>query len=364
MLKNAMDMDGKIADYIPIKSADAKKFPDLFGIEVELEGANVQTVADKMSPYWAAHHDHSLRAHNGGQAIEYVFHHPYDITKTTTAINLLFDTLTGPGVKVHDSYRTSIHVHLNFAIESYRTIYNFMCLSFILDELLVSQNGDHRIGNNFCLRVKDAMGQMNSVINSIQNGHGVFGTGQNERYSSINFASLGKFGSIEFRSLECTTHKGRLMHWINTLQSIKVAAREFDNPTEIISLFSQMGPKEFLIKILGPYALKYIAVPDVENMLRTGMRIAQDFAYCASWKPVVKNEDGVAVAKGKKKLIKHYDLEGYYGPNNPPINNWNIDQAIPANPNNPMYNLGAPQPVQVEPEEDFWAEPAAHDNDF
>jgi hypothetical protein len=209
---------------------------------------------------------------------------PLNFRDTQTAIRVLFDYLSRPEVEVYESYRTSIHVHVNCCAETFRTVYNVITLSIILDELLTSQNGEHRIGNNFCLRAKDAMGQVDALIASIESGRSFFNVSQNERYSSINFASLMKFGSIEFRSLECTTHQGRLMHWIGTLQQIKEKARTFKNPTEIIQQFSQLQPKQFLTDVLGPFAIKYQRVEGMEQMLRSGIRIAQDFAFCSEWK--------------------------------------------------------------------------------
>lgn len=281
MFTNAMRLDQILGQDIHV-NLNATKYPDAYGVEVELEGANVADAGFEVLELWLPHHDQSLRNHHG-QAIEYVFRGPYDMAKTELAINRLFDFLNTPPVKVAPSYRTSIHVHVNFAAETYRTIYNFICLSIVLDELLVSQNGDHRIGNNFCLRARDAMGQTNSITKSIENGNEFFGINQNERYSSINFASLLKFGTVEFRSLECTTHKGRLLHWINTLAHIKKVSKTFKDPSEIISAFSRMGEKEFLYMVLGPYAIKYSTVVNFESMLRYGMRIAQDFAYCSEW---------------------------------------------------------------------------------
>lgn len=324
MFKHPMRLDHRLRDDVPL-AANAVKFPDSFGVEVELEGANVTAAGPAVMALWAPHADNSLRNHHG-QAIEYVSKQPYNLVDTEKAITVLFDFLNSPGVKVFDSYRTSIHVHVNFGMETFGTIYNFITLSLILDELLVSQNGDHRIGNNFCLRAKDAMGQTNSLIQSIEAGNEIFGINQNERYSSINFASLLKFGSVEFRSLEGTMHKGRLMHWINTLAQIKKMSKEFKNPTEIISMFSKLGPKEFLFKILGPYSMKYIAVPGIESMLRVGMRIAQDFAYCSEWRSAKPGENTRVPQKRKVNKIQN---PGGWAPNQIPQpanpGNWNLE---------------------------------------
>lgn len=278
-----MNLEDKLVHHHPVQIA--AQVADVFGIEVELEGKGVSDATPAVGTFWMAHNDNSLRKLKpGDQCIEYVSIQPYDMKTTEKAIHDLFGFLTGPKVEVYESYRTSIHVHVNFAMETFRTVYNFMALSMILDELLVSQNGEHRIGNNFCLRSRDAMGQVVALINSIEQSGGFFNLQPNERYSSINFASLLKFGSIEFRSMECNTHEGRVMHWIGTLQRMKEHARTFRNPTEVIQKFSLLGPEKFLQEALGPFSIKYLHVDNANEMMRNGVRIAQDFAYCSAWK--------------------------------------------------------------------------------
>ena len=280
--RSAKTLSSLLAQYVEIQDAAFK--PDVFGVEIELEGKNISLPPDEVHSYWSQHQDGSLRKlEPGDEALEYVSRVPYDMATTEKALALLLTYLRKPPAEVYDSYRTSVHVHVNCGQETLRTIYNFMTLSLLLDELLVSQNGEHRIGNNFCLRAKDALGQLVALTNSIENGKEFFNFGANERYSSINFASLMKFGSIEFRSLECTLHHGRIMHWIRTLQRMKERSREFKDPTNIIQLYSRLGPEAFLKDVLGPYALKYTHVPDMDNMLHNGMRLAQDLAYSSTW---------------------------------------------------------------------------------
>jgi len=315
MYTRKMDMEDRISNHLPIQG-EATKNPDAYGIEVELEGKNFVSPPDDVSLYWGMHKDGSLRIKNpGDSAIEYVTRQPFNMGNTEKAITVLFNYLTSPGVKVYDSYRTSIHVHVNFASESFRTIYNYMALCLILDELLVSQNGEHRVGNNFCLRARDALGQVQSLIYSINHGNNFFDIPASDRYSSINFASLLKFGSIEFRSLECTTHEGRLLHWIGTLAEMKKAAKNYVNPVEIIQQFSMFGPKKFLASVLGPFASKYLHVDGMEDMLFNGMRIAQDFAYCSEWNELTQADKDAAKAKYKAEeaaLMAKLKKKGQY----------------------------------------------------
>jgi hypothetical protein len=298
-----MKLDDSLYEHIPLQQA-AIDNPDSFGVEVELEGVNICNPSLAVCGMWTSHDDNSLRKlAPGDEAIEYVCRRPFNMKEIEVALTLLFDYLNKPPASVYESYRTSIHVHVNFGRETFRTIYNFITLSLLLDELLVSQNGDHRIGNNFCLRAKDALGQVVGLIESVDKGKNFFHIQANERYSSINFASLMKFGSIEFRSLECTTHLGRILHWIGTLQHLKDCAKTYKNPTEIISQYSQMGPRAFLMHVLGPFALKYVNVRGMDDMLHNGMRIAQDFAYCSAWKERTQADIAEEALAAKKAAI-------------------------------------------------------------
>lgn len=278
---------------------------DLFGLEVELEGQNVETTKQSIADFWARHKDGSLRVKPGdpkAQAVEYVFNKPMTIEDTEKAVSVLCQYLNGPTVKVFDSYRTSIHVHINCLNDTIRTVVNFITLAIIFDELFVSQNGQTRIGNNFCLRTRDAEGQVNDLIQAItQYGNPFSAVPAHNRYSSVNMVSLAKFGTIEFRSLECTIDSKRIMHWVQTIQALKTAARKYENPREIIATFSRKGPLGFITANLGPMAHKYLAVPEYHGMLHTGMRLAQDFAFCSEW--VVPNKLDLKEEKDEEKKL-------------------------------------------------------------
>lgn len=323
---------------------------DLFGVEVELEGRKIQTTRESVTKYWQLHNDGSLRVHKeGDQACEYVFGIPLNIEDTRNAILTLFQYLTNtPGVEVFDSYRTSIHVHVNCLSETTRTIVNFLTLAIIFDELFVSQNGDTRIGNNFCLRAKDAEGQIADLMNSVNKYGSLFNINQEHRYSSVNFGSLLKFGTVEFRSLECTTDFKRVMHWINTLQALKASSRRYENPKEIISNFSRRGPLGFMITHLGEQYGKYASVSGAHQMLQNGMRLAQDFAYCSDWTQPAKGEEKKTSGRlTPKKAAPFGNVNEYMNmlaqqnviiqpPQHPQLNQWFF-------PNVPIQVVEAPQ---------------------
>jgi len=275
----------KLSEFMPANYPVTLNYTELFGVEIELEGkGGISLMTNELYEYWSPHNDGSLRKLKpGDEAIEYVFKEPLTYEHTAKAIKMMTTFLTRPQVVVYDSYRTSIHVHVNCMSDTLLHVYNFITLAILFDELFVSQNGDHRIGNNFCLRARDAEGQVEDLINSIQKTGAVFSVDAHHRYSSVNFASLAKFGTVEFRSLECTTDPIRIMHWINTINSLKKASRTFENPQEIVRKFSQMDINEFMYQTLGVSAPKYMAVPGYQHMLFDGMRLAQDFAFCSDW---------------------------------------------------------------------------------
>jgi len=259
---------------------------DMYGVEIELEGKNVVKKSEDLMFYWNTHIDNSLRANKpGSSSIEYVFRRPLNMQDTGIALQRLFDHLQNPEVEVYPSYRTSIHVHINFLKDTVRTFVNFITLCIVFDELFVSQNGQTRIGNNFCLRARDAEGQIKELSNSIATTGSIVNINPHNRYSSVNFASILKFGTVEFRSLECTIDYDRIISWISVIQALKNSAKLYENPREIISKFSHNGPLDFMRYHLGYYYYKYAGVPNAQGMLRDGMRLAQDFAYCSDWKP-------------------------------------------------------------------------------
>lgn len=309
---------------------------DLFGIEVELEGRRVITARESITSCWAVHQDGSLRVNKAdAQACEYVFRKPLNMEGTLSALRSLFDFLRHtPGVEVFDSYRTSIHVHINFLNDTIRTIVNFLTLAIIFDELFVSQNGETRIGNNFCLRSKDAEGQVTGIIDSVTKHNSILHLAQNNRYSSVNMSSLLKFGTVEFRSLECTTDFARVTHWVKTLQTLKNAAKQYENPREIISKFSRRGPLGFMISNLGDQAEKYCKIPGAHMMLHNGMRLAQDFAFCSDWQPPTKAEEMQKKVPIKSKKMNYDEYMQLMNivvphenpapgvPNPQPVGNW------------------------------------------
>jgi hypothetical protein len=318
-----IDLKSKLCESIPTPYK-LEKIADLFGFEIELEGFGIYHQSVVLNEIWRREADGSLRQNAvGSQCCEYVLRKPLDYVATITAIEALFQFLNTPPCLIFKSYRTSIHVHINCMEETIMTILNFITLAVIFDELFVSQNGETRIGNNFCLRSRDAEGQISSLVQSIKIMGSIFNVNATLRYSSVNIVSLTKYGTIEFRSLECTTDLKRVVAWIDVIQGLKAAARAYSNPREIIVQFSRLGPVGFMLKHLGAQYPKYAQVPGAHKMLKEGMRLAQDLAYCFDW----ENPDDRLLSK-KPTKPKVNQIPAWQLANEPPA-------PVPPQPEDP-----------------------------
>lgn len=267
------------------------------GIEIECEGQNL---LQDPARFWKGIPDNSLR----GESIEYVLSKPISRDKVNEALNSLEGELKLKGSKINESYRTSVHVHLNAQPMTMRQVFNQICLYLIFEDILVELCGKERIGNVFCLRASDAEGLVDTIRKALKSG--AFGGIASDamRYAAINTKALVDHGSLEFRSFRGTVDPNLIEEWVNILLDIKDAAVKYDNPQDICRDFSAMGPEAFTQHVFRPINQKVIlAAESFDKRLFEGVRIAQDIAYALQdWSPVDPAEDFP-----KKVAVKNLD---------------------------------------------------------
>lgn len=258
------------------------------GIEIECEGTNLFTTPFK---WWTCHEDGSLRETNGHRPVEYVLRAPLSIEKAREALVYLDSKLKETQSKVINSQRTSVHIHVNCQKMTLRQLYCYICLYMIFEEILVDWSGPERAGNLFCLRAKDSefyVGMLENVLknNSLKNWRDEY------RYSACNVASINKFGSLEFRSMQGTVDIQLIQLWIDILVLLKEQALTYDNPVEIVDEFSSIGPLPFFKKIFKDKKLRQLFenVPGLSGKLWDGLRLMRDIAHCCEWKPPIKKK--------------------------------------------------------------------------
>lgn len=268
-------LNSKLNDQLPFPYVGAERE---VGIEIECEGHNLDI---PLRYFWEKHQDGSLR----GESIEYVLKKPIPRGSTLKALEYLSKNLEDNQSRVDISYRTSVHVHLNSQHMKIRDIINQICLYICFEELLLEFCGNARVGNLFCLRVSDAENFLQSVRRFIRSGALRCITNDDLRYCAINVAALGKYGSLEFRSLRGTTDPQLIQQWISMLLDIRDAAQLYDNPQRICEEMSHLGPVDFICKVFSAENAAILLQQDgISERMFNSVRLAQDIAYCIpSW---------------------------------------------------------------------------------
>lgn len=263
------------------------------GLEIEVEGNKFPKHAyegyDAIDAHlipkaWTYHRDGSLR---GQDNAEYVLKKPLDFNKTEKAVTDLWSMFSDYGTVLEESNRTSVHVHLNVQQFHLNRLCSFMCLYFSVEELLTQWCGEHRVGNLFCLRAKDAPGIISELKKFFQNNASYkFKNGMH--YAGLNALALQKFGSIEVRSLRGCHNPEEIIQWLQILKRIYDLSEEYTDPRMVVEGYSGEGTIGYLERVLGPHLNTVIqgagmSTSELNASVHEGIRLAQDLAYCTDW---------------------------------------------------------------------------------
>ena len=280
------------------------------GIEIEVEGAKLPH-EDKTPSPWVYHKDGSLRGEDNG---EYVLQSPLKFAEVPGALDTLWKQFEKMESRLDDSNRTSVHVHLNVNSFHFNRLAAFLGIFFTLEEVLTQWCGDHRVGNLFCLRAKDAPAIISQVTNFIRRD-GAVEISNNLHYAGLNFHALKKFGSLEVRALRGCSDKQTIVDWVKILERLYKVSADFDDPRSVCSLFSSSGPLAFFESLLGDMASVVragsgLSEEQIRDSMYEGIRMAQDICYCRDWAKFKASElepDPFGRDPRKKKKISPLD---------------------------------------------------------
>lgn len=208
------------------------------GLELEIEGVNLPTQI--RNPAWQVKRDGSLR---GGY--EYVFSEPLGSVATKDALEALDAEMKASGAILDYSYRTSTHVHVNVSNLSLDVVKAMVVLFTLFEDEYINFCARTRKANRFCLSAKDADGVVTNIKHFLTSGR-LPNEGQG-KYSAMNLCTLGRFGTLEFRTLEGTNDWNRIFTWVRALLALRKAAKEIGSPKAVMD----MGLDE-LVKLLFP----------------------------------------------------------------------------------------------------------------
>ena len=298
-------LDITINNVIGFRNNKASKGSEI-GIEIEVEGRNLPGA---VGGYWVIHQDNSLR--NGGQ--EYVLNRAITRSELDQALNQFAEAWRAAGAVADDSYRTSVHVHLNCRELTYRQVILNATMYGIFEDMLVQWCGPQRSGNLFCLRMIDAEYLPHTIRTSLKNERfDVLGVDQ-MRYGALNMKALYDHGSIEFRSMRGTVDVALIKRWVNILLAIRDASFKYNDPTEILADVSRLGPQGFTAKVFNYADAKEIfySRKDFSERLYEGVRLVQDFAHAIPW-PAKRDDVEVPPPKKKKSSVYYDDVEVHF----------------------------------------------------
>ena len=244
-----------------------------WGIEIEVEANNYLPAAPAG---WKGEHDGSLR----GNAVEYVLRKPLGFKAATNKVDQLVDALAAHDTDVVDSFRAGVHIHMNLQQNTKQDLINIATLYYMLEPLLMMWCGEDRAGNFFCLsggEAEDGPWRASRILRSktlyaLRNE-------EQAKYAGMNFCTIPKYGSLEFRGLPTIPGFGNIEPWIRILQQVKLKGMAWDIDN-LFADFSMTPTDEFLVKVFGDDGAKLFSeIKRKDELLFEGMRVAQDFYY-------------------------------------------------------------------------------------
>ena len=272
---------------------------------------------------WKYHSENSLRY--------YGFEHvsrPLKITEYKDTVNYLFTELLDilnsnikkpvTSLPFTNSIRTSVHVH--FDVGQYNTIdlMNFVSLYWILEPYLQHFCGKWRQGNLFCLRLKDTTYTKILLADSLFSRKNIFSnpiTLENNRYGSINFNSLVKFGTIEFRMMRGVSTPEDAFIWVDALEKIRQFALQFRTTNDLRNFFLNGCSADEIPKlVLGPTLSKIYDkhFPNhllKQNEIRDGwLSVSPILSVNTNW-----TEKQIETARKKEQAQPSHSLETLLG---------------------------------------------------
>lgn len=254
------------------------------GIELECEGK--RSLPDVNTSPWTTKAEGSLR-HIGK---EYITTNPIKVNEDLLpTIKHLTDQINEPiHQAIPDSPRTSVHVHTNVLGLTPTQVWTVATCYWLLENPLMEFCGPTRIGNRFCLRLKDAEGVLKFALKDIKSGGVPFAAMANDhvRYSGLNLAAVSKFGSVEFRGMRGTLDPNIIALWSTNCHSmINNVIKHFKSPAEAMDYYFKSGPDAFIRVVLeGALAdhMKYSIRGWREDMEESSGMLCE-LAYLHSW---------------------------------------------------------------------------------
>lgn len=253
-----------------------------YGVEIEVEGRNLPRRLH--SNYWRVEQDGSLKA---AEAWEYVTPGPMSLKEVRQALDYLAGEYKAHGSVVDESIRAGVHVHMNVQDWNIKQVVTFATIYYILEDVLMNWCGENREGNLFCLRTRDAEFVLFRLLRALRERNLKYLKEDIIRYSSLNYCSLFKYGSVEFRGMRGTGNLDTIYEWVEIIDEIREASLKFDSPVDVVSTMSGDGELQFLNRIL-PNKGHLFKAANIEQSIQEATRRVQMIAFGVDWETIGK----------------------------------------------------------------------------
>lgn len=251
---------------------------NLYGVEIEVEGENLPT-PDQVPPVWRVERDSSLKT---AEAWEYVLRAPLMLDGVREALTSLDNVYKKRKSVVHDSVRAGVHVHMNVQDWNIKQVMTFSTAYYILEDILLRWCGENREGNLFCLRTRDAEYVLFKILNALKERNLKHLQSDIIRYSSLNYCSLFKYGTIEFRGMRGTPDLSLIYKWNEVLDELRTSSLNFSNPRDVLDQLSGDGEDAFLQTLL-PNNYHLFQYAGADKVIRNSARRVQMIAFGVDW---------------------------------------------------------------------------------
>jgi hypothetical protein len=270
------------------------------GVEVETEGSGLDPSVGPNLSWWNLTSDGSLKS---AYPWEFVFVQGLAGQQVVDALDELEVLLDGTGVEY--PINTSVHVHMNVGDLTKEQLRRFAYLCVVTESALVQYSGA-RTSSPFCI----PWGHCNPTLLATL---GYFlDDNQNHaelpKYTSVNFNSVFRLGTVEFRTMKGTHNKQEILDWIEVLLALKsYALRASDARDNLDYMVTDRSLVRFLKDIWPSRVVQRMMHPNLHDDMRGSSLNARMGLYPKSHREIynfifrgeVPQEDTVPSFTGK-----------------------------------------------------------------
>lgn len=234
------------------------------GWELEVEGISAENVTLAYNKYPLIYCTHTEDGSLKDYGKEYIAKGPLmneHLENSLIELNYI-NSLLKNGFNF--THRCSFHVHLNVADLPLSQVDAITTLYMLAEPLFMSYCENHRRGSSYCI-------PLNALQMTKKELQAVFH--KETKYWAMSFNRITDLGTLEFRALHGTVNLELLFTWVSIIQSLKVAAKQFNQ--KISKILNEIATPEEAVHFL----MYIFPLQSVQNKLTGLTREIEDSLF-------------------------------------------------------------------------------------